>query len=78
MHISDFKSKLNNCVLEINSPYNDGYSQLYYKERYDELIKIGEKKYNQQIISSEIQNLEKKIKLLNDDLNELKLKLENI
>jgi len=43
--MSDYQSTLATCKMESESPYNDGWTQLHYKEKYEDLLKLGEKEF---------------------------------
>ena len=73
--MSEYHSLLSSYKTEINSPYNDGWSQLHYKEQYDNLIKIGEKEFTKKMLSQKIQEIEQKISVLTNELNVVKSEL---
>ena len=73
--MSEYHSLLSSYKTEINSPYNDGWSQLHYKEQYDNLIKIGEKEFTKKMLSQKIQEIEQKISVLTNELNLVKSEL---
>jgi hypothetical protein len=70
--MSEYNSILANYKIEMDSPYNDGWSQLHYREKYDDLLKIGESKFTSQILNQKIQDLEHKISALTNELNVVK------
>jgi hypothetical protein len=76
--MSEYHSLLSTYKIEMDSPYNDGYSQLHYKEQYDNLLKIGEKDFTQKMLSRKIQDLEHKISSLTNELNVVKSQLSGI
>ena len=73
--MSEYHSLLSTYKIEMDSPHNDGYSQLHYKEAYDNLLKIGEKEFNKTILNRKIQDIEDKIEILNIQLKNLKSEL---
>ena len=76
--MSEYHSLLSTYKIEMDSPYNDGYSQLHYKEQYDNLLKIGEKEFTKNMLSRKIQDLEHKISALTNELNVVKSELSGI
>jgi hypothetical protein len=76
--MSEYHSLLSTYKIEMDSPYNDGYSQLHYKEQYDNLLKIGEKDFTQKMLNQKIQDLEHKISALTNELNVVKSQLSGI
>jgi hypothetical protein len=76
--MSEYHSLLSTYKIEMDSPYNDGYSQLHYKEQYDNLLKIGEKEFTKNMLSRKIQDLEHKILALTNELNVVKSELSVI
>ena len=76
-HINNYKSELAKYLIEIDSPYNDGWTQSHYREKYEQLIKISEAKYNQQVIEREINTLQEQINSINVKIDKLKIELEN-
>ena len=59
----------------MDSPYNDGYSQLNYKEQYESLLKLGEKEFTKRMLSQKLQEIEQKISVLTNELNLVKSEL---
>lgn len=59
----------------MDSPYNDGYSQLHYKELYEELLNVGEKNFNKKMLNQRRKHLEEKILALTNELNVVKSEL---
>ena len=76
--MSEYHSLLSTYKIEMDSPYNDGYSQLHYKEQYDNLLKIGEKEFTKNTLSRKIQDIENKISGLTNELNVVKSQLSVI
>ena len=76
--MSEYHSLLSTYKIEMDSPYNDGYSQLHYKEQYDNLLKIGENDFTQKMLSRKIQGLEHKISALTNELNVVKSELSGL
>lgn len=76
--MSEYHSLLSTYKIEMDSPYNDGYSQLHYKEQYDNLLKIGEKEFTKNMLSQKIQDIEHKILALTNELNVVKSELSVI
>jgi len=76
--MSEYHSLLSTYKIEMDSPYNDGYSQLHYKEQYDNLLKIGEKDFTQKMLNRKIQDLEHKISALTNELNVVKSELSGL
>lgn len=76
--MSEYHSLLSTYKIEMDSPYNDGYSQLHYKEQYDNLLKIGEKEFTKNMLSRKIQDIENKISGLTNELNVVKSQLSVI
>jgi len=73
--MNKYKSLLCSLQLEIDSPYNDGYSQKAYKNQYTNLIKMGEKEFTRELLISKFEDIESKIKELTFELNCVKSKL---
>ena len=73
--MSEYHSLLSNLKLEMDSPYNDGYSQLNYKEQYESLLKLGEKEFTKRMLSQKLQEIEQKISVLTNELNLVKSEL---
>ena len=73
--MSEYHSLLSTYKIEMDSPYNDGYSQLHYKEQYEELLKVGEKEFTKKMLSRKIQDIEQKISVLTNELNLVKSEL---
>ena len=73
--MNEYHSLLSTYKIEMDSPYNDGYSQLHYKEAYDNLLKIGEKEFNKTILNRKIQDIEDKIEVLSIQVKNLKSEL---
>ena len=73
--MSEYHSLLSNLKLEMDSPYNDGYSQLHYKEQYEELLKVGEKEFTKKMLNQRRKHLEEKILALTNELNVVKSEL---
>lgn len=76
--MNQYHSQLAKFKAEAESPYNDGWNQQYYLERYDELMKMGEKKFNQKNLKEKIENLEKMIDFQKKSLKLLKEELKNL
>ena len=76
--MSEYHSLLSTYKIEMDSPYNDGYSQLHYKEQYNNLLKIGEKEFTKNMLSRKIQDIENKISGLTNELNVVKSELSGI
>ena len=73
--MSKYHSLLSTYKLEMDSPYNDGYNQLHYKEQYENLLKIGEKEFTKKMLNQKLQELEDKISVLTNELNVVKSEL---
>ena len=73
--MSEYHSLLSSYKLEMDSPYNDGYSQLHYKELYEELLKVGEKEFVKKMLNQKLQEIEQKISALTNELNLVKSEL---
>ena len=73
--MSEYHSLLSNLKLEMDSPYNDGYSQLNYKEQYENLLKLGEKEFTKRMLNQKLQEIEQKISVLTNELNLVKSEL---
>jgi len=73
--MSEYHSLLSTYKIEMDSPYNDGYSQLHYKELYEELLNLGEKEFTKNTMNRKIQDIEDKIEILNIQLKNLKSEL---
>jgi len=73
--MNEYHSLLSSYKLEMDSPYNDGYSQLHYKEQYEELLKVGEKEFTKKMLYRKLQELEQKISVLTNELNVVKTEL---
>jgi hypothetical protein len=76
--MSDYQSTLATCKMESESPYNDGWTQLHYKEKYEELLKLGEKEFTKIRLERKIKSFEFKISALTFELNELKSQLSGM
>ena len=76
--MSDYQSTLATCKMESESPYNDGWTQLHYKEKYEELLKLGEKEFTKIRLERKIKSFEFKISTLTFELNELKSRLSGM
>jgi hypothetical protein len=76
--MSDYQSTLASCKMEAESPYNDGWTQLHYKEQYESLLKLGEKEFTKIRLERKIKSFEYKIAALTIELNELKSQLSDI
>lgn len=70
--MSEYGYLLANYRIEMDSPYNDGYTQLHYKELYNNLVKLGEREFTKKMLSQKIRDLEDKILKLKDELIEVK------
>ena len=73
--MNEYHSLLSSYKLEMDSPYNDGYSQLHFKEQYEELLKVGEKEFTKKMLYRKLQELEQKISVLTNELNVVKTEL---
>ena len=73
--MSEYHSLLSTYKIEMDSPYNDGYSQLHYKELYEEFLNLGEKEFTKNTMNRKIQDIEDKIEILNIQLKNLKSEL---
>jgi hypothetical protein len=76
--MSEYQNLLAKYKSESIHPYNDGWSQQFYKEEYEKLLKMGEKKYDKQQLKEKIKNLEKNIEFLNTNLQKLKQDLKKL
>ena len=76
--MSEYQNLLSKYKSEFLSPYNDGWSQMHFKEKFEELLKMGEKNYNKQQLKEKINNLQKTIDYQKNILKELKEELKNI
>ena len=73
--MNEYHSLLSRYKLQMDSPYNDGYSQLHYKELYEELLNVGEKNFNKKMLNQRRKHLEEKILALTNELNVVKSEL---
>ena len=73
--MNEYHSLLSRYKVEMDSPYNDGYSQLHYKELYEELLNVGEKNFNKKMLNQRRKHLEEKILALTNELNVVKSEL---
>lgn len=76
--MSEYGYLLANYRIEMDSPYNDGYTQLHYKELYNNLVKLGEREFTKKMLSRKIKNLEDNILKLKDELIEVKSVLSSL
>ena len=76
--MSEYQSLLASCKMESEHPHNDGWSQLHYKEQYEELLKLGEKEFTKKMLNGKIQDLEEKISALTNEINKVKSKLSDV
>lgn len=76
--MGEYHSLLSTYKIEMDSPYNDGYSQLHYKELYEELLNVGEKEFNKKMLNRKIQDIEDKIEVLNIQVKNLKSELSEL
>ena len=76
--MSEYKSLLSSLQLEIDSPYNDGYSQMAYKDQYDNLVKMGETEFTRRSLKSKVEDIENKIEGLTFELDRVKAKLSGL
>ena len=76
--MSEYGYLLANYRIEMDSPYNDGYTQLHYKELYNNLVKLGEREFTKKMLSGKIRDLEDKILKLTDELIEVKSVLSEL
>jgi hypothetical protein len=76
--MSDYQSTLATFKMESESPYNDGWSQLHYKEKYEDLLKLGEKEFTKIRLERKIKSLEYKISALTIELNDVKSQLSGV
>ena len=76
--MSEYGYLLANYRIEMDSPYNDGYTQLHYKELYNNLVKLGEREFTKKMLSQKIRDLEDKILKLTDELIEVKSVLSEL
>lgn len=76
--MSEYGYLLANYRIEMDSPYNDGYTQLHYKELYNNLVKLGEREFTKKMLSRKIRDLEDKILKLTDELIEVKSVLSEL
>ena len=75
--MSEYQHLLETYKMESEHPYNDGWSQLHYKEQYENLLKLGEKEFTTKMTNLKIEELESKISALTIELNEVKSKLSD-
>ena len=73
--MSEYQHLLATYKMESEHPYNDGWSQLHYKEQYENLLKLGEKEFTTKLTKRKIEDLENKMSALTIELNDLKSKL---
>ena len=57
--MSEYQHLLETYKMESEHPYNDGWSQLHYKEQYENLLKLGEKEFTTKMTNLKIEELEK-------------------
>lgn len=76
--MSDYQYTLATCKMEAESPYNDGWTQLHYKEKYEDLLKLGEKEFTKIRLERKIKSLEYKISALTIELNDVKSQLSGV
>jgi len=76
--MSEYKLLLSSLQLEMDSPYNDGYSQMAYKDQYENLVKMGEKEFTRKSLKSKLEDIESKIEGLTFELNRVKSKLSEL
>ena len=76
--MSEYTSLLSSLKMEIDSPYNDGYSQLAYKDQYENLVKLGEKEFTRKSLRLKVEEIENKIEDLTFELDRVKSKLSEL
>jgi hypothetical protein len=76
--MSEYQSTLATFKMESENPYNDGWSQRHYKEKYEDLLKLGEKEFTKIRLERKIESLEYKISALTTELNDVKSQLLEI
>lgn len=76
--MNQYHAQLAKFKAEAESSYNDGWTQRHYQKEYDELIKMGERKFEQHQIKQKIADIESEITKLNKELNIFKKLLKSL
>ena len=76
--MSEYQNLLNKYKIESEHGHNDGWTQKHYKEEYEKLKKMGEKKFEQSQLQQKINDIESDIARLNKELDIFKKMLKKI
>jgi len=76
--MSEYQELLTKYKNESTHPNNDGWTQKFYKEEYEKLKKIGEKKFEQVQLKKINDDIESDIAKLNKELNIFRQLLKNL